>query len=123
MSRKLSNAQIGQYGEDIAVLYLQKNGYAIADRNKAYKVSELDIVAIKGKIVYLVEVKTSVGRSQLQRPEERVSYSKRQKLRKAAGLYIGHYPTYDVSFMIIAVRLQLDPKKAWIKVMDDIPLI
>jgi putative endonuclease len=50
--------KIGQIGEDCACEYLQKNGYKIVDRNYLKRWGEIDIVAIKGKKLHFIEVKS-----------------------------------------------------------------
>ena len=50
---------LGCKGEDMAVEFLQQNGYCILDRNWTNKGrKELDIVAVKDDTVVFVEVKT-----------------------------------------------------------------
>ena len=50
---------LGHKGEDMAVEYLQQNGYCILNRNWTNKGrKEIDIIATKDDIVVFVEVKT-----------------------------------------------------------------
>ena len=39
--------ELGQLGEDLAVDFLQKNGYEILDRNWRFQKAEIDIIAQK----------------------------------------------------------------------------
>ena len=48
---------IGAYGEQVAVAYLEKLGYKIIDRNWKTRLCEIDIIAQKGDTLYFVEVK------------------------------------------------------------------
>ena len=84
----MSNQSLGQQGEQIAAEYLQKNGYAICERNFRYKsFGELDIVASKkGKIVF-VEVKTIRARPNFQ-PEDQITAKKQNQLRKMTQIYL-----------------------------------
>ena len=50
--------EIGNWGEDAACNYLIKKGYDILVRNWKTKLFEIDIVAEKDDIIYVVEVKT-----------------------------------------------------------------
>jgi Holliday junction resolvase-like predicted endonuclease len=50
--------RIGQLGEDLAVRYLEKEGFRIVDRNYRRPWGELDIVAEKKGRIYFVEVKS-----------------------------------------------------------------
>lgn len=44
-------------GENVAAVYLQKHGFSIVDRNVNFKTGELDLVARKGDMLHIVEVK------------------------------------------------------------------
>lgn len=50
--------EIGDGGEDKAARYLAEHGYNIVSRNWRTRRGELDIVAHKGEILVVVEVKT-----------------------------------------------------------------
>lgn len=52
------NLRIGQLGENIACVYLQKWGYRVIERNYKKKWGEIDVVATKGEMLYFVEVKS-----------------------------------------------------------------
>ena len=52
------NKIIGNYGEDIAVKFLQKNKYKIIERNFLCKCGEIDIIAKDKNILVFVEVKS-----------------------------------------------------------------
>jgi hypothetical protein len=58
VSVKDSNKKIGGLGENIAIVFLEKRGFQIIDRNHRNKIGELDIVAQKDDFYYVVEVKT-----------------------------------------------------------------
>lgn len=77
---------LGRRGEDLAASYLKKAGYKIVERNHANAIGELDLVALDGVTVVLVEVKTRSGISRS--PSEAVDYRKRLKLTKVATLYL-----------------------------------
>jgi len=50
--------ELGKKGEELAVEYLQQNGYKILDRNWTFQKAEIDIIATKENILAIVEVKT-----------------------------------------------------------------
>ncbi len=118
----LSAKEIGQIGEDIAVKYLKKRGYKIADRNfqadiKGLKFGELDIVAKKDGIIVFVEVKClkqEVGIA----PEERVDFKKRETIGKMAEIWFGRNripPDTPWQIDVIAVVLDFNQRKAKIR--------
>ena len=53
----------GEIGENVAVKFLMKHGFAILDRNYTKKWGEIDIVAEKDSKLHFVEVKSVVRES------------------------------------------------------------
>ena len=92
--KKTSNVRTGDKGEDLAVSYLKKMGWAIIDRNKKAGGGEIDIVAREpsGTLVF-VEVKTlkSEPPGGLM-PEDEFSSAKRQKTERAIQGFVGANP-------------------------------
>lgn len=78
--------ELGRRGEELAAAHLKKLGYKIVDRNHVNALGELDLVAVDGSAVVVVEVKTrsKTGRS----PAEAVDFRKRLKLARTAALYL-----------------------------------
>jgi putative endonuclease len=61
-----SKQHIGSWGEDHAVVFLQKHGYEVIDRNFHTRFGELDIIAwsdkpFHGRTLCFIEVKTRSG--------------------------------------------------------------
>ena len=82
---------LGHIGEDMAVDYLQQNGYCILERNwknKGHK--EIDIIAIKDDVLVFVEVKTRRHGS-LTTPLSAVDGRKQHRICLAADSYIKTY--------------------------------
>ena len=52
------NKKIGDLGEDIAIVFLEKRGFQIVERNYRTKLGEIDIVAERDGFYYVFEVKT-----------------------------------------------------------------
>ena len=81
----------GGQGETAAARYLERRGYAILARQWRCRVGELDIVAHSPEgFLCFVEVKRRGPRS-IGLPREFVDGRKQERLRKAAGLYMGFY--------------------------------
>ena len=80
-------AKIGNFGEQIAVEYLENKGYAILDRNWRHKQDEIDIVARSGMWLVFVEVKTRTGTA-FGKPYEAVDGRKEKAMIRAAEAYI-----------------------------------
>ena len=86
-------SRLGKFGEDIACDFLIENGYKIIDRNFRKPWGELDIVAkAPDKTLTFVEVKTVRKFDGGLNPEDQLTQSKLQKLKRTASLYAGHRP-------------------------------
>lgn len=96
--------ELGKIGEQLAVEYLLRNGYAILERNFIYNKAEIDIIAQYGEeIVVVVEVKTrnSVFFGD---PQSFVTPGKIKLLVKAANDYmVVNNLNKEIRFDIIAV--------------------
>ncbi|OGM89046.1 hypothetical protein A3J77_02055 [Candidatus Wolfebacteria bacterium RBG_13_41_7] len=92
-----TKSQTGQLGEDIACEYLVDKKYKIIERNYRQKWGELDIIAkAPDKILVFVEVKTLRLFGAVQgewdiKPEDNLTKSKLEKLKRTASLYAGHF--------------------------------
>ena len=49
---------LGKLGEELAVDFLEKNGYEILETNWVFDKAEIDVIAQKNGILAVVEVKT-----------------------------------------------------------------
>ncbi len=95
--------QLGKFGEELAVAFLQKKGYSILETNWTFQKAEIDIIAQKEGILAVVEVKT---RSSIEfgLPQDFVKPKKIQLLIKAVNEYVT-FNDLDVAvrFDIIAI--------------------
>ena len=53
----MNSVDKGKKGEDLAEVFLQKQGYTIVARNFYYQKAEVDIIAQKENVLCIVEVK------------------------------------------------------------------
>lgn len=95
--------ELGKFGEELAVEFLQKNGYDILETNWTFQKAEIDIIAQNGSVLAVVEVKT---RSSIEfgLPQDFVKPKKIQLLVKAVNEYIiSNDLDAEVRFDIIAI--------------------
>ena len=95
---------LGKFGEELAVAFLEENGYEILEVNWFFDKAEIDIIAQKGTVLAVVEVKT---RSSLEfgLPQEFVKPKKIQLLVKAINEYVTQKDLdTEVRFDIIAIH-------------------
>lgn len=96
--------ELGKLGEELSVEFLQKNGYTILETNWTFQKAEIDIIAQKGNILAVVEVKT---RSSIDfgSPQDFVKPAKIQLLVKAINEYvISNDLDLEIRFDIIAIN-------------------
>lgn len=79
----MNNRTFGRIGEDAAAEYLKERGYRIVGMNYNTKHGELDIIALRRRVLVFVEVKT---RSSLRygTPAGHIDFAKIGRLRRAA---------------------------------------
>lgn len=95
---------LGKLGEELAVDFLEKNGYEILETNWTFQKAEVDIIALKAEVLAVVEVKT---RSSIDfgLPQDFVKPKKIQLLVKAINEYVTQNDLdVDVRFDIIAIH-------------------
>jgi putative endonuclease len=102
----MNNRKIGDFGEDLAVDFLQNKGYKILDRNYYIKGAELDVVALQGDEIVFVEVKTRLS-NMYGYPEEGVTFFKQEKMARAIRNYMGS-SIHDKYFRIDIVAIEID---------------
>ena len=94
----------GQTGERLAALSLHLKGYRILERNYRTKLGEIDIIARKGDLVAIVEVK---ARGDVASAADAVGYQARQRIERAALHWLAtrrDANRLSLRFDIIAVR-------------------
>lgn len=108
----MENKIIGNWGEQKATEYLEKNGYEIIERNFNTYQGEVDIIA-KDKIeLIFVEVKTRQT-NKYGRPVEAVNYYKQKHIKQVAKYYLYKNNIMDayIRFDIIEVYKKQDECK------------
>lgn len=131
MKNFTSNSQkIGQLGEEIACMFLMKHGFTILERNYTKKWGEIDIIAQKREKRYFIEVK-SKSVSSLEsvsyvtnRPEDNMHPWKMKRLRRVVETYLisKRLGSVNWQFDLLVVYLDIDGRKARVKVIENIIL-
>ena len=75
--------EIGDKGENLAALYLQKLGYDVLEQNYRTGRLEVDLICKKGDVLVFVEVKTRSS-TKFGNPETFVNSAKASKIIEAA---------------------------------------
>ncbi len=79
--------ELGKQGEQIARKYLEQKGYEILETNWHYSHAEIDIIARKGDVLAVIEVKTRTS-DHYGKPETFVNKKKINHLKNAVNYYV-----------------------------------
>lgn len=114
-----TNKEIGDIGEQVAVMYLRRRLYRILKRNYKPYNNEIDIIAKKGGKISFVEVKTrsAAPDSPYFRSAYRsVTYRQRKNIVCASKVYKKSHYAKSYSYSIIEVILKKTEK--YLKISD-----
>lgn len=101
--------RLGNWGEGVAAVQLEAEGYAIVARNWRCAAGEIDLVARDGETLVFVEVKTRRGRA-YGAPEEALTPRKAQKLLQLGAQYVYEQALGDINWRIDLVAIELDAR-------------
>jgi putative endonuclease len=120
MNRKGATSQRskGKIGEDVAVIFLKRNGYKILEQNYFYNHGEIDIVAKDGNVLAFVEVKSRRS-TRFGEPEESVTPKKQELLRRTAEGYVIEKNIGDIDCRFDVVSVIMKGGKAECKILKD----
>lgn len=94
---------VGRYGENVAASYLTRAGWQVLDRNWRGPAGEIDIVALQGDELVVVEVKTRSGEG-FGHPAEAVTPRKLARLRRLAAQWLA---AHDGSVRPSGIRIDV----------------
>jgi len=78
---------VGRYGERVALRHVAERGWEVLDTNWRGKDGELDIVALDGDVLVVVEVKTRSGHG-YGHPAEAVTPRKLARIKRLTGQWL-----------------------------------
>lgn len=87
MNQKYNNRQVGTSYEDLAIKYLESNGYHILEKNFRCRMGEIDIIAIDENCLVFIEVKYRKD-NKSGYAIEAVTKSKQRTIFKVAEFYM-----------------------------------
>lgn len=95
---------LGNAGENLAEEMLKAKGYFIIKRNFSCPYGEVDIIAVKNKVISFIEVKTRTS-SRYGSPAEAVDLKKQRHIKNAAQYFLARYKReYEaVDFQVIEI--------------------
>lgn len=84
---KSKNKEKGNYGESLALRYIEQKGYTVLETNYRCARGEIDIICMDGDTLVFVEVKFRKSLA-YGYPREAVNYPKQSRIKKVAEYYI-----------------------------------
>lgn len=98
--------ELGRRGEDAAAAYLRSLGYRIVGRRERVLRGDIDIVALDGRTVVFVEVRTRSDTAH-GHPAETVGGQKQRRVAELAAAYIRRHRLEDCHVRIDVVAVTL----------------
>ena len=99
----MKKEELGVWGEDEALRFLQLKGFQLIDRNIRFKRWEVDLVLLDGEELVIVEVKARCT-AQIGEPWRAVSKSKQRQIINVADRYVqDNQINRNVRFDIISI--------------------
>jgi putative endonuclease len=108
----------GKRGEAAAARYLRRRGYKILARGDRFGPGELDLVALDGKTIVFVEVKTRES-ALVAHPSDAVDADKQRRLTRMAVTFLKRYGLLEcpARFDVIAITW---PVKKWFPTIEHV---
>ncbi|MCM1002710.1 MAG: YraN family protein [Candidatus Gastranaerophilales bacterium] len=105
----MSKISVGKNGEQVALDYLEKQGYKIIETNKHFsRQCEIDIIALDKDTLVFCEVKTRTT-TVCGVPFESITRAKYQHIKTGLYLYLQENPAYK-KFRIDVISVTLNPE-------------
>ncbi len=104
IARRFPKKSLGDRGEDAAAKYLKRQGFHILARGVDSRLGELDIIAVDGRTVVFVEVKTRSS-GDAGHPAEAIDPRKERRMTQAALGYLKSNRLLDYAsrFDVVAI--------------------
>ena len=99
--------QFGAWGESVAAEHLHSKGLQILTRNWRCEEGEIDLIALDGDTIVIVEVRTRAS-DVFGTAEESVTPRKRSRLQRTALAYLDAEDRVDATWRIDVVAIDAD---------------
>ncbi len=116
LAERFPKKSLGDRGEDAAARFLKRQGYHILARHYDSPLGELDIVAVDGRTVVFVEVKTRRS-NDAGRASDAIDQRKEQRMTQAALGYLksNRLLEYSARFDVVAITWPENMRKPTIE--------
>jgi putative endonuclease len=123
----MNTRKLGNVGEDIACVFLEKKGFVVVIRNFQRKWGELDIIATRDNMYHFFEVKSvTFNKGSLgYRPEDNVHGLKMRSIRRMIETYFMDQKLSretEFYFHVLCVFMNVNTRRAQVKWIENIIL-
>src|SRR4051812_49886005 len=111
-AQRFRKKSLGERGEDAAANFLKRQGFRILARGVDSRLGELDIIAVDGRTIVFVEVKTRSS-NDAGHPTEAIDQFKRRRMTQAALGYLkaNRLLEYSARFDVVAITWPADTRR------------
>ena len=102
---------VGRYGEDVAEAHVRDRGWDVLDRNWRTSDGELDLVALDGDELVVIEVKTRRSTA-YGHPAEAVTGRKLARVRRLAAQWLAAHDAHPASVRVDVIAVLLPARGA-----------
>jgi putative endonuclease len=114
-----NNREFGDFGENIARLYLESKGCKIVEQNYRFLRREIDIIAKDGEYIVFIEVKTRTN-AKFGTPAESVNLNKQKHIISAAkGWLLRNKTNLQPRFDIIEIYRDIKNDKNYVRRIEN----
>jgi putative endonuclease len=114
----MEEKELGKKGEEVALRFLERNGYKIVEKNYVCKMGEMDIIAREKDTLVFVEVKTRTSMA-FGPPQLAVNSTKQMQLSKVALYFLKEKRLEEVKARFDVVAVLLRPRGDEIELIKD----
>lgn len=120
LEERLREPTLGERGERAAGKYLRRLGYSLIATRRRHRYGEIDLIAVDGRTVVFVEVKTRRNEL-LGRPAEAIDVTRQARLTRAALAFLKSHGLleYACRFDVIEVIWPQDQRRSTIRHLID----
>jgi len=110
---------LGESGENLAAMYLEKNGYKVIARNYKCRYGEIDIIAKEKDIWCFIEVK-AVAKGKGESPFDTIGKKKIEHIENSAAHYVAENKLGREKIRFDAVGIRVSEGKSEIELVKGI---
>ncbi|WP_169165894.1 YraN family protein [Cellulomonas taurus] len=112
----MDRQSIGRRGEALAAQWVRSRGWRVIDSNWRCPAGEIDLVALDGEHLVVIEVKTRTGTG-FGHPAEAVTASKLGRLRRLAAHWVAAHDLRPASIRVDVIAVLLLGHRARIELL------